>query len=62
MSDGRIVLCDFGLSAKFNEYVSFFGSAQHQTGNWIAPESRGSQEIRVSEKLDVWALGMIMFE
>ena len=59
-ADGGCKLIDFGLSSGKDPFVSCISNQTGGTLNYMSPEIlKGS---RINEKIDIYALGMILFE
>jgi tetratricopeptide (TPR) repeat protein len=56
MSDGRVVLSDFGLAVAKHESTTFHGG----TPSYMAPEVLAGE--RADQRSDVWQLGMVLHE
>jgi serine/threonine protein kinase len=59
-ADGVFKLIDFGLSRGKDPYVSFISTETGGTPNYMPPEMFDGS--RIDEKVDIYALGMILFE
>lgn len=58
MSDGRIVLCDFGISCHVNDLCK--ADRQLCTQGFKPPESLYRDPSQYTPAIDIWSLGMIM--
>ena len=56
-----IKLIDFGISKQIGEDGTALFKERSGTNGYIAPEMKG-KDIRVSTAIDIWSLGVIIYE
>ncbi|XP_046382064.2 serine/threonine-protein kinase 36-like isoform X1 [Haliotis rufescens] len=60
MEDGTVKLCDFGFARAMGE--TYYATTIKRTPVYMAPEIATESFVSYTEKVDIWALGCIIFE